>query len=66
MTGALPCMVCGTVAPPRVAPGRGPHAAAAVCSACGHWLRWLPKRRRWVCIPVSTASRWWARWAPTA
>src|SRR5713101_5340839 len=40
---SLPCMVCGTVAPPRLEPGTGPHGAKALCAGCGRFLRWLPK-----------------------
>jgi len=33
------CRHCHSITIPRVVPGRGPHAGAAVCSDCGGFLR---------------------------
>ena len=40
---ALPCMVCGTVVPPRLEPGTGPHATKALCAGCGRFLKWVSR-----------------------
>jgi hypothetical protein len=37
------CKHCGEVDIPRLNPGRGPHAAAAVCPQCTGFLRWVKK-----------------------
>ena len=37
----LRCTACGTTAAPTLAPGSGPHAAKALCGACGRFLKWL-------------------------
>src|SRR5712691_6233200 len=52
---SLPCMVCGTVAPPRLEPGTGPHGAKALCAGCGRFFRWVPKAllSQEVCMQVS-------------
>jgi hypothetical protein len=52
MTRALPCMVCGTGAPPRLEPGTGPHGTKARCAGCGRFLKWLPKQKE-VCMHPS-------------
>jgi hypothetical protein len=41
---ATRCRHCGHCEVPQVAPGRGPHAAAALCPRCGGFVRWLKKR----------------------
>ena len=38
-----PCGHCGCVAF-KVAPGKGPHAAALYCTGCGRFGAWLSKR----------------------
>ena len=50
------CPRCGVEAVPRITPGTGPHALAAVCPHCGRWLRWLVEMvtRRYL-----TSTRWW-------
>jgi hypothetical protein len=42
MKNGQACPGCGCTCN-RLAPGRGPHAAALECSRCGRWLRWIPK-----------------------
>jgi hypothetical protein len=37
----LACPACAVSAPPVLVPGTGPHAAKAVCGACGHFLQWV-------------------------
>jgi Single-strand binding protein family len=39
----LACPHCGACDVPLLGPGRGPHAAAASCRACGRFLKWLPQ-----------------------
>lgn len=42
--GHLPCFTCGLVALPRREEGPQPGEwRKAVCSGCGHYLKWLPK-----------------------
>jgi hypothetical protein len=40
----LPCPSCGTIAPPRLERGTGPHSAKAVCVHCNRFIKWLPRR----------------------
>jgi len=37
------CRHCGEVNIPRINPGKGPHAAAAVCPHCTGFLQWVKK-----------------------
>jgi primosomal replication protein N len=41
----LYCPRCSTCAVPLVGPGAGQHAARALCSHCGHFLKWLQSAR---------------------
>jgi hypothetical protein len=38
-----PCTACGSVRF-KVHPGKGPHAAALYCEACGRFSSWMSKR----------------------
>jgi Single-strand binding protein family len=55
MTACLPlsCPACGVEDLPRIAPGRGPHHAQAVCAHCGCWLKWVEKPRKEACVQAS-------------
>ncbi len=43
--GPLTCPRGGHTGPPRLRPGAGPSFARLTCTACGSFLRWLPKPR---------------------
>jgi hypothetical protein len=40
---AQQCRHYHSITEPRINPGRGPHAGAAVCGECGGFLRWIRK-----------------------
>src|SRR5262245_7965906 len=40
----LLCAACGACTVPCIGPGAGQHVARALCSQCGHFLKWLPQR----------------------
>lgn len=50
---ALPCYRCGTIAPPTISPGIGPHGARADCSHCGGFIKWLPKPKKGIGMDVN-------------
>jgi hypothetical protein len=35
------CRKCGVINEYHQAPGKGPHHACLICSACGHFIQWL-------------------------
>lgn len=39
----IACQHCGTVGENKIGPGKGPHAGALICTACGKWIKWLSK-----------------------
>lgn len=39
----LTCHRCGAIDQPRITPGKGPHASAAQCGHCGHFIQWLSR-----------------------
>lgn len=43
MNNETACQHCGTVGENKIGPGKGPHAGALICTACGKWIKWLSK-----------------------